>query len=138
MNKELTKLSDMLDELENLKSFNDILIEAINTTHEGIALLDSEGCYTYMNKAHATMFGYTYDEMIGQHWRILYSESDLEWFGENVFPIIAKEGKWSGEATAIHKDGKTLIYEDLYLTSLKNGGLICTCRDKNINHKWKI
>ena len=130
---DLDRLSELANKLDSLQLFNSRLIEAINTSHEGIALLDVDGIYVYMNKAHESMFGYGEGELIGKSWTILYSEEDLQWFGENVFPIIEREGKWSGEATAISKDGKTLVYEDLYLTSLGDGGLICTCRDKNKN-----
>jgi PAS domain S-box-containing protein len=127
----LKEISILLEKFESLKTFNESLVEAINTSHEGIAILDEEGIYTYMNESHSKMFGYESNELIGKSWTILYSESDLEWFSQNVFPAIDKDGKWSGEATAISKDGETLIHEDLYLTALPNGGLICTCRDKN-------
>lgn len=126
------------EKLAKMERFNSLIIEAINTSHEGIALLDEHGNYIYMNKAHEVMFGYTEGELIGKSWTTIYSNEDIEWFSQNVFPIIEKEGKWNGEATAIGKHGNK-IKEVVYLTALSNGGLICTCRDKNFdNREWTI
>ena len=131
MSSNIKDISNLLSRLESLTDFNQSLVEAINTSHEGIAILDENGIYTYMNDSHANMFGYSSNEMIGKSWTILYSESHVDWFNNQVFTVIDKEGKWSGEATAISKDGKKLVNQVVYLTSLTNGGLICTCRNKN-------
>jgi PAS domain S-box-containing protein len=128
MGENIKRLKILTEEIEKINNFNNQLIEAINTSHEGIAILNSDGVYTWMNKAHESMFGYESRELIGKSWSIIYSEEDVDWFVNNVFPIIEKEGKWSGNATAISKDGVTKINEMVYLTSLPNGGLICTCR----------
>ena len=122
---------ELIDELDKINLFKNSLIEAINTSHEGIAILDSDGNYIWMNEAHEAMFGYGKGELLGKSWSTIYSEEDTKWFIENVFPIIEKTGKWSGEATAISKDGVTPINEMVYLTSLENGGLICTCRNRD-------
>jgi PAS domain S-box-containing protein len=110
--------------------FNTKLIAAINTSVEGIALLDELGFYIYMNKAHEEMFGYSNGEMIGKYWTMLYSSEDIEGFVTTIFPEIEKNGYWKGEATAIHKDGKTKIEEHLTLTATEDGWLICTCRER--------
>jgi PAS domain S-box-containing protein len=127
----LRELAKLGDKLGNVMSFNNKLITAINTSIEGIALLDENGNYTWMNTAHEIIFGYGKDELIGKSWTTLYSEDDVAGFVETVFPEIEKHGFWKGEATAISKDGKTKIEEILTLTALEDGGLICTCRDKN-------
>ena len=105
---------------------NDALKTAINCSHEGIAILNADGIYTYINKAHEEMFKYNEGEMLGQSWRILYSDRQIKYFIEEVFPVIGKEGKWSGRDVAICKDG-SLQAERVFLTSLPGGGLICLC-----------
>lgn len=126
----LIRIQKLSSELDQFFTFSNHLILAINTSHEGIAILDKDGIYTWMNSAHETMFGYDKNELIGKSWTTIYKPDDIKWFSENVFPVIAKEGKWSGEAIAIAKDGVTPVYEYVYLTSLPDGGLICTCRVK--------
>jgi PAS domain S-box-containing protein len=127
----LVEIAKVGEKLSRLMDFNNKLITAINTSIEGIALLDENGVYVWMNDAHETIFGYGRDELIGKSWTDLYSKEDVDYFVENVFPIIEMNGYWKGEATAICKDGKTKIEEVLTLTALPDGGLICTCRDKN-------
>jgi PAS domain-containing protein len=49
------------------------LLRAIDHGLEGVAILNKDGCYTYMNPAHAEVYGYTVEEMIGQSWQTLYT-----------------------------------------------------------------
>jgi PAS domain S-box-containing protein len=106
--------------------FVDKLTTALNTSNEGIAILDKDGIYIYLNKAHEEMFGYDPGEMIGMTWEILYTPEQVEYFKKNVFPIVGATGKWHGEDVGICKDGST-VKESVYLTALPDGGLICTC-----------
>lgn len=131
MGENITKIKLLTEELFKINDFNNKLIEAINTSHEGIALLDVDGNYVWMNNSHESMFGYGKDELVGKNWSTIYKPEDVEWFIENVFPLLDKNYKWSGEAKAICKDGVTIINEVIYLTKLQDGGLICTCRNKN-------
>jgi PAS domain S-box-containing protein len=49
-------------------------LTAIDNAFDGIALLDNEGNYMYMNKAHANMFGYdSADELHGKSWQTIYT-----------------------------------------------------------------
>ena len=113
------KVSEQLDLVQNLMA-------ALDTSNEGIALLDKEGRYVYLNKAHEEMFKYDEGEMVGQSWEMLYSPEQVEKFREEVFPTVAKEGKWNGLEIGTCKDGSK-IREKVYLTALPDGGLICTC-----------
>jgi len=123
----LEHIKKLSTEVGELLKFKDKLIDALNSSSEGIALLDEEGKYIWLNKAHSEMFGYCHTELIGKSWEILYRKEDLQFFYDNAFPELEKNGKWHGESVGIKKDGKTLVKESVYLTSLKDGGLICTC-----------
>ncbi|WOD40279.1 PAS domain S-box protein [Nodosilinea sp. E11] len=103
---------------------------AIETAIDGIAVL-REGQYQYLNQAHVGLFGYdSVEELLGQSWQILYSEAEINRFAAEVFPALAAQGHWRGEAVATRKDGTT-FYEDVSLTLSANGDLICVCRDIN-------
>ena len=125
------------DNLENIRALsdkigkvfnqNELLRGAINSSHEGIAILDKDGKYIYLNTAHEKMFGYDPGELIGQKWEVLYKSPDILFFHSNVFPMLEKNGKWSGKYRGYAKDGSP-VYEELYLTALPSGGLVCTCR----------
>lgn len=135
----LNKIAQLTKDVDDLMNFKHQIIKAVNTSHEGIAILDKEGNYTYVNEAHETMFGYDKGELYGKNWTVIYKPEEVERFKTSVFPTIEKDGRWSGEATAIKKDGITPVNEMVYLTSLSDGGLICTCRDRGFEiNKWEI
>ena len=125
----IAKIAKLGKKLNEEMEFNEKLIAAINTSIEGIALLDENGIYIYMNRAHEKMFGYSEGEMIGKSWTILYSDKDVVNFVDTVFPEIERNGFWKGEAVAIAKD-KTKVKEYLTLTATNDGWLICTCRER--------
>ncbi len=56
------------------------------------------------------------------------NKNRLKWFESDVFPELIQQGYWHGETVAKRKDG-SYFAEELSLTKLKNGGLICVCRD---------
>jgi PAS domain S-box-containing protein len=104
-------------------------VMAIHQSQEGIAILDNQSLYLMLNKAHAEMFGYkSVDELIGKSWTHLYPESEILRFQKEVFPFLMAHGFWSGEATAKKKDGTTFD-EEVSLTLIEGGGLVCVCRD---------
>jgi PAS domain-containing protein len=52
-------------------------IAAIEASDDGIAVTDAEGRFMFMNRGHATMFGYPDAEsLIGQPWCVLYDEDN--------------------------------------------------------------
>jgi len=108
---------------------NSELLLAINAAMDGIARTTSDGVYTHLNRAHLTMFGYESEsELLGKTWQAVYSESEAARIEAEVFPILISEGCWSGTATAKRRDGSTFP-EDLSLTLLPGGDIICICRD---------
>ncbi len=102
--------------------------EALETAIEGISLLDENGRFTYVNQAYTDIYGYESEEMIGEHWELLYPDEETDVVYEEAFPEMAATGSWSGETTGVRKDGTRLL-EDHYLTQAGDGGMICVVRD---------
>lgn len=90
-----------------------------------------------MNLAHAEMFDYQVDELLGQPWSILYHPLELERFDRTIMPIFAKQGNWRGETTGIAKAGRAVIQE-IVLTALPDGGLVCATRDITARRNLQI
>lgn len=58
---------------------------AVEAAIDGIAIL-SQDTYTYINKAHVEMFGYTHaDELIGKSWQEIYEKSEIHRFQTEFF-----------------------------------------------------
>jgi PAS domain S-box-containing protein len=101
---------------------------AINSTADGIALLDSESKYYYLNNAHVVQFGYSdASELLGKTWHVFYRPEEIERIERDIFPLLVRDGKWRGETVGVSKQG-TPIYQEISLTFLEDGGLVCVTR----------
>ena len=112
----------------------DLLMYAVDHGMEGVALLDGEGRFTYLNQAHAALYGFTVDELIGRTWRDLYEPETILWIERQVFPLLLREGQWTGELLGRKQDGARFDVEiSLRLLGGPIAGgqevLACTCRD---------
>ena len=108
---------------------------AIENAFDGIAILDENGMYYYMNKAHAMLFGYdSAEELIGKSWKHIYSSEYADKIEKDIFPVLMSTGNWSGETIGKDKHGQPVL-QYISLTLLPDRGLICVCQDnsKTIN-----
>ena len=146
LNQELQDRADRLDQANQALAERDQLrqlalenasvrlqhLATMDAASDGLALLDAAGLYTYVNAAHATMFGFaTSEELLGKNWRILYDDDELTRIQTEVFPELVARRHWHGRARARRLDG-THFPEALTLTLTPNGGLICVCRDDTL------
>jgi PAS domain S-box-containing protein len=104
-------------------------IAAIEAAIDGIAILNCEGKFTYLNQAHALVFGYdSVEQLIDRHWKELYYPEEIARFECDVFPQLTRDRYWRGEVVGKKKDGSTFA-EEISLTLLRDNSLICVCRD---------
>lgn len=103
--------------------------QALETATDGIAILDADGEYVAVNRAHAAVYGYDEpDSMIGETWHVCYDGDETARFEQHVMPALEETGEWRGEATGLRADGTTFPQE-LTLTRMDDGGLVCVVRD---------
>jgi PAS domain S-box-containing protein len=108
---------------------------AIEASIDGIAILNDDGEFIYMNDAHAKMYGYdSANEFIGQKWTMLYNKKWQDYFTDIFTTVWPKDREWRGEAEGLKKDG-TPLYSEVSLTAINEGGFICICR--NISRRKK-
>ena len=108
------------------------LSTAIDVSADGVAITNKDGVFTYMNPTHASMFGYAYaGECIGRPWTILYAKDTLRRFERDIFPLFQQNGYWRGEVAGIANDGSK-VHQDLSLTAIADGGILCSTRDVGI------
>ena len=102
---------------------------AMATSMDGMAILDKDGLYTYMNSAHAHIFGYEDPkDLSGKSWSTLYNERELKAFEVHAVPTLSKTGSWQGEAIGRRRDGSEFPQE-LSLNTIDGGGHVCVVRD---------
>ncbi len=113
------------------------LLNAINSAIDGMAVLNQNQEFVYVNDAHVQIYGYeSAGELLGSHWQMLYPEKEQRRFDQEVIPEFLKTGRWHGKATGLHKDGSTFPQE-LSLTTIEEGGWICIVRDISLRVKME-
>ncbi|MFO8077481.1 MAG: PAS domain S-box protein, partial [Thermoplasmatota archaeon] len=124
----LITASDITDRKKSAETI-DKQLTAIRSSMDGVAILNERGEFEYLNDAHVSIYGYdSSEELLGKSWRLLYNDEELKRFDEEIMPEFQKHGRWNGEAVGRKKDG-TLFNQEITLTALEDGGLICVVRD---------
>ncbi len=122
----------MRKKAEELK---DRLLNAISAATEGIAITDDKDRFIYVNDAHARIYGYLQDELIGKTWRDTVTPELETVIEKDLSKTLHNRavGIWSGECPALRKDG-TILPAEITATSRwdetgKYLGHICIARD---------
>lgn len=103
------------------------LSEAADAAIDGIAILDDEE-YVYMNQAHADIFNFEPEELLGESWRLLYGAAEEERIEKDIFPQLERDGEWRGETNGRRRDG-SVVPQDISLSFLADGTLVCVNKD---------
>jgi len=102
---------------------------AMDAATDGMAILDEEKRYVYVNDAYGAMHGYDDgDELLDGSWERLYGDDTIDRLRQNVLPSVREDGHWRGETVGTRADGTTFPQE-LTLTRLDGSRLICVVRD---------
>lgn len=102
--------------------------EAIETAQEGVSILNQDGEFIYVNQAYAELYGYEPDEMIGEHWDLIYPSDEAAFARDEILPTVADEDYWCGETTGLRADGTTFS-EGHRVAQTDTGELLCAVRD---------
>ena len=113
--------------------------QAIEASIDGIAILDNEFFFEFLNDAHAQIFGYKKEELLGERWELLYHRDERKSFKSEVHAQLEYYEQWRGETTGLRKDGSHFPVE-ISLSKLESGKTICIARDitERINTQKKL
>jgi PAS domain S-box-containing protein len=102
---------------------------AMEASIDGMAILDADGVYQFVNRAHAEAYGYDDPEaFVGEHWTRCYDDDEIERFEHEVLPAVEETGSWRGEATGLRADGSTFP-QAVSLTRTPDDHIVCVVRD---------
>ncbi len=121
----ITDITERFRFEERLREQTDAMEAAI----DGIAIFDADRNHVYTNRAYAGIYGYDNPgELTGRSWRVLYDADELLRFEQEILPEFGRTGNYRGTARGKKKDG-SMFPQEVSLTALRNGGLICVVRD---------
>lgn len=102
---------------------------AMDTSADGIALLDEKGYHIYVNQAYARMHGFDSPKrIVGQPWQFIYARQDPDHLVPQVRESLARDGKWSSPVSVTQPDGSKISVE-MTVALMPDGGVVCVCRD---------
>ncbi|WP_209121362.1 bifunctional diguanylate cyclase/phosphodiesterase [Alkalihalobacillus sp. BA299] len=102
---------------------------AMESSMDGMAILNVEGEFEYINNAHANIYGYTRRELFHKTWRDLYDPKTSDWINENVIPLLITNGAWTGEIIGVRKNGEHFPQQLSLSIISKANGIVCVVRD---------
>jgi PAS domain S-box-containing protein len=102
---------------------------AMETSIDGMAIINANGECVYVNHAQARIYGYeSPSDLIGKHWLIFYDANEGKKFLDEIIPTAKANGSWFGQVLGRRRDG-CRFPQEVSLTYLDDGGLIGVTRD---------
>lgn len=88
-----------------LEQMNRLLIQSLESAHDGIVITDLQGVIVEVNPAIEAMTGYARDELLGQTPRLFKSGVHPPELYQQMWQTILNRNSWQGELTNRRKDG---------------------------------
>src|SRR5579883_225177 len=108
---------------------------AMDSSIEGIGILNEKGIHVYANTALASMLGFeSAQAIVGKHWQVAYAFQVTKQLEATVNMALEKEGKWSG-SLHLKRPGGSGIPVEMQVSRMPDGGTVCVCRDLSEHHK---
>lgn len=102
---------------------------AMESSMDGMAIVNEEGKFSYLNQAHALVYGYSNPgELVGLSWKVLFEPDEAARMDREIMPTLRREGKWRGETKGRRRSGD-LFPQEMSLTVIEGGSIICVVRD---------
>ncbi len=96
----------------------DILQQATELAHLGIATLDNQGCFLTANRAFLAMLGEEQANLTGRHWRTTVHPDDLG-LVQAAYREAETNGRGYVELRALRHDS-TIVYQALVVSSMRD------------------
>ena len=109
----------------------------IEGTSDGIAIMDDNYDYHYVNPSHLKLFGFHGGkDAIEARFADLYDSESLQFLRNSVLPGLSPGSNWTGEVTAIRQDDTRYPQE---LTIIRNdiSEIVCICKDITERKKYE-
>ncbi|HEU5101984.1 MAG TPA: PAS domain S-box protein, partial [Roseiflexaceae bacterium] len=101
----------------------------IENTSDGIAIIGTNGNFSYVNPAYERIWGWSADELIGRPFVELIHPDDIAHSTNSLGKLLTEpDGVSGGEVRVRHKDGSWRIV-DGSARRLPNGSIVSTSRD---------
>ncbi len=102
---------------------------AMDSSADGIGILNEKGIHIYANMAFARMLGLDNpNQIVGLGWRNVYSLQAVDKLQSEIRSSLARSSKWSSPLQLRRPDNRSLPVE-FSITAMPDGSTACVCRD---------
>ena len=102
---------------------------AMDSSVDGISILNEEGVHIYANTAYAHMLGLEGPgQIVGLPWRSVYSLQPIDKLEPQIRAALARSYRWSSTLQLQRPDGRNLAVE-FTINAMPDGCTACVCRD---------
>jgi diguanylate cyclase (GGDEF)-like protein/PAS domain S-box-containing protein len=101
---------------------------AIESSMDGIAVMNPDGQISYVNDAFKKLYGYGEKELLGRDWLTLHADDEVEELRESILLRLEHLGQWAGEVSGKRRNG-VQFPEEVSITRLEDGSFVCVVRD---------
>ncbi len=95
------------------------LLSAVERAGEGIFMLNLERCYSYVNEAFGSIYGYTQEELAGKSAATTRSDRVSKEFHDSLWAELVAGNTWCGRQTRKRKDG-ALVEVETTIAPIRN------------------
>jgi PAS domain S-box-containing protein len=108
---------------------------AMDSSMDGISILNEKGVHIYANTAFARMLGVaSQEQIVGLSWRNVYSLQAVDQLQSQIRNSLQQSAKWSSPLLLSQPDGRS-ISVDFSITAMPDGCIACVCRDRSERHE---
>lgn len=139
---EMTRIAGIAEDItvrKQAESERQEMSEVLENVVSGIARLNAQGQYLYVNKAYATITGYQPDEMLKITWQQTVHPAELDKMAA-AYQQMVQNGRVEIEATGIRKDG-SIFYKELVMIAIYGDSQQLTghyCFMKDISERARL
>jgi PAS domain S-box-containing protein len=114
------------EEHGRLQSLDALRVQAtaLRSAANGVMITDRTGTITWVNPATCSITGYSADELVGRHTRILKSGRHDQAFYARLWETVMRGDRWSGTIVNRRKDGSEYQEEQTIAPVLDENGAI--------------
>lgn len=120
-------ISDVTEK-HHAESLLRIQATAIESSMDGIAVVDPGGEIAYVNDSFKKLYGRPEKELVRQPWISLHAVEERNRLHNEVLTRLEESGQWVGESVGLRRNG-IQFPEEMSLTRLEDGSFVCVVRD---------
>jgi len=110
----------------------DYILAAMKASVDGIAIINIDTTYRFVNEAYAKIYGYeSSEELIGRSWELLHPPEEVLRLRHMAIPVAKKGRYWRGESVGLRKNGSRFP-QDVSITRISDAeeaGALSVVRD---------